>query len=112
MTDLNRRSFFQRIGAMFVVAAAAEALPAPKPKPTPTLSGVEIQRQYSDYHLPFLFKVIDAGHEFVIHEDGRIEGFGRGALVINYIDCLIAKVQLSPRNPLQSGIIVEDGNGA
>ncbi|MGA8539804.1 MAG: hypothetical protein WB566_09915 [Terriglobales bacterium] len=35
----------------------------------------------------FLFKVIDAGHEYVIFADGTVEGFGPDAIVFNQFLC-------------------------
>lgn len=35
----------------------------------------------------FLFKVIDAGREYVIFADGTIEGFGKDAIVFNQFIC-------------------------
>lgn len=31
-----------------------------------------------------LFRVIVGGHEYTIYTTGRIEGFGEGAIVVNY----------------------------
>ena len=41
-----------------------------------------------------LFKVISEGREYVIYDDGRVEGFGEHPKIINYHHLLAAEFHL------------------
>ena len=54
--------------------------------PNGTSIGVHVMERERD----LLFRVIEGEKEYRIYSNGQIEGFGEGAIVINYFDRLLA----------------------
>jgi len=65
--------------------------------PNGTSIGVHVMERERD----LLFRVIEGEKEYRIYSNGQIEGFGEGAIVINYFDRLLAtaiqKTRASPQ---------------
>lgn len=58
-----------------------------------------------------LFRVLQAGHEYTIYDDGRIHGFGDGAIVFNHFRRLEREDYLRECLPLPDRLLGDLGDG-